>query len=290
MFNKKFYSNCTSWIRYKILPPLVDVLVNLSISNLKDNIHKNNATRILIDTNIYDAAIIQETAWIGTGINNWGDTHQINTGYTARIPVYDDNDTSKAVQSIKYLPGIFALSSKNILTLFDSPELEDERFTQPVGRFKGYGFYDYSLIEKAKIEKLKDNEYYWTMAPSFLKTPSLTEQRKSRLEKKRKHPLYNELVKTLGEKNSQDAWHIFTAETNSCYCFLTMDFSLIKNIKSQKGSKVIKNLKTKIITPEDFGIEFGIRPISPRLFAYHKASFPVLHNQNWRNSKRRNKA
>lgn len=285
-----FKSKIKLWFYYNVVPKIVDYIVRLSVVFPAKNINKKNANRILLDSNIYDAAIIMETAWVGTKIKNWGDIDEVNTGYAARIPVHDDSDKSKTANSIKYLPGIIALARKQAINLFDSNELKDERFTQPVGRFKGYGLYDYSLFENVKIEMLSDQEYHWVMGPKNLNIPSLKEQRKLRLNQKRQNKLYDDLVKTLGEKNSQDAWHIFTAETNNCYCFLTMDFNLIKNINSQKGSNVIKNLKTKIMTPEDFGKEFDLIVIPPRLFSYHQASFPVIHDQNWKNSKRRNKS
>ena len=91
----------------------------------------------------------------------------------------------------------------------------------------------------------------------------------------------------LGKRNSQDAYHIYTAEKEGLYCFLTMDFKLLKNIKSQVNNKIIKSLKTKILSPEDLGNELGLLPITLRAFSYHDASYPVREDLNWENSKRR---
>lgn len=114
---------------------------------------------------------------------------------------------------------------------------------------------------------------------------SFEDQRIDRLASK-SDPLYHELVRVLGRKNSQDIWHILTAERNSCYCFLTMDFKLIKNIEAQKNNPVVKSLKTRVLTPEKFGLELSLPPISPMFYSYHHADFPVNTKFNWHNSKR----
>jgi len=65
-----------------------------------------------------------------------------------------------------------------------------------------------------------------------------------------------------------------------------MDFRLIRNVRAQAKNRVVRGLRTKILTPEEFGREFSIPPIPPRIFSYHDASYPVIHQENWPNSKR----
>ncbi|MFH1217775.1 MAG: hypothetical protein V1706_14870 [Pseudomonadota bacterium] len=270
---------------YKILPNIVNFLTTLSVKKAAIKLRTTNTKRILVDNSVLGHSVTHETAWISTGKQPWGD-QKIDTGYTARIPVRSENDTSVIANSVKYLPGIANLAKRGLMLLATSQELEDERFTQPTGRFRGYGICDFSPFSDLKFEMIDDSEGSIVIASSYPGTPSIETQRKKRLESKT-DPLYRKLVSVLGPKNSQDAWHIVTAEHNNCYCFLTMDFKLVRNIRAQSKNATIKSLKTKILTPEEFGKELGIIPMSPRLYSYHNADYPVRHDINWPDSKRR---
>jgi hypothetical protein len=237
-----------------------------------------------VDNTILGHSITHETTWVGTGNQPWGDV-EINTGYLARIPVHSDLADSYEARSVRYLPGIVCLSRHKYISLHASSELFDERLTQPVGRFKGYGICDFLLLSKTEINVFRDEEYTMSLGPKWSGLPSVSEQRKLRLESKT-DPIFLGLLDALGPKNSQDAYHIFTAEKHGCFCFLTMDFRLLKNVYSQSGHRAIKGLNTRIMSPEEFGKLFNLRPISPRLFSYHDASYPVLSREHWPDSKR----
>ena len=66
-----------------------------------------------------------------------------------------------------------------------------------------------------------------------------------------------------------------------------MDFRLLKAMEAQRRNTAISSLKTLVMSPEDFGKRFGLFPVSPRLFSYHDASFPVRPEMNWPDSQRR---
>ncbi len=273
----------TGRLKFHVLPQLVDFFTSIAMAKASRRLKAANVRRILIDNTVLGHSVTHETAWVDTGKSFWGNI-EINTGYAARIPVHDEGDEREAARSIRYLPGIANLARRGRIMLLTSSELQDEQWTQPIGRFRGYGFYDFSLFQDLKFETIKDPEYSVILG-SHVGLPSVEEQRRKRLESKT-DPLFRQLVSVLGPKNSQDAWHISTAEHNDCYCFLTMDFKLIRNIKAQEKNETISNLRTKIQTPEEFALEFGIIPIPPRLFSYHNASYPVEHETNWKDSKR----
>lgn len=270
---------------YKALPPVVDWLTAISVRRASKKLKAEEVKCLLLDNTVLHHGVTHETAWIATGPKKWGDI-EIDTGYAARIPVHDDSDRSEAGESVRYLPGIVSLAKQGSISLAISEELRDEQWTQPAGRFRGYGIYDFSFFKDLKLEVVKDPDYTVTFGSSHLGSPSLEEQRKQRLDAKT-DPLYKSLVSVLGPKNSQDAWHITTAERHDCYCFLTMDFKLIKNVRSQSNNSAIKSLKTKVMTPEEFGKKFNLIPINPRLYSYHMADYPVKHDTNWPDSKRR---
>lgn len=269
--------------QYTVFPKLVDYLISTAMIVAATKIKAANIGRILIDNTVLGHAVTHETAWVDTGKIQWGNT-EIESGYTARIPVHSDHDESKVAKSVRYLPGIANLAKRGFITLATSKELQDEQWTQPRGRFVGYGTYDFSLFQDLKIETIHDPEYS-IIITSHLGVPSMEEQRRERL-KSKTDPLYQNLVSVLGPKNSQDAWHIVTAERNNCYCFLTMDFSLIRNIRAQSNNKIVQSLRAKVITPEEFGRDFAITPLPPRLFSFHSASYPVIPETNWEDSKR----
>ncbi len=280
---RKTARDLKSRFRFRILPSMVDLLTSIAMTAAARRLRAANVQRLLIDNTVLAHSVTHETAWVDTGKAHWGD-FEIDTGYAARVPVHDDLDDTEAARSVRYLPGIANLARRGYITLATSHELQDERWTQPAGRFRGYGLYDYSLLGNLKLETIKDPDYSVVFG-SHLGFPSIKEQRRKRLESKT-DPLYRKLVAVLGPNNSQDAWHIVAAENNGCYCFLTMDFNLIRNVRAQAKNETIESLRTKIMTPEEFGRKFLIIPIPPRLFSYHDASFPVVHEANWPDSKR----
>ena len=269
---------------YQVLPKIVNLLTTLAVSKASKELRTENVKRLLIDNTVLGHSVTHETAWINTGKTRWGD-QEIDTGYTARIPVHSDKDKSEAARSVRYLPGVANLAKRGLISLATSQELKDEQWTQPNGRFRGYGICAFSLFGDLKLEIINDPEYSMVIAPSYFGVPSLEAQRRERLESKT-DPLYRSLVSVLGPKNSQDAWHIATAEHNNCYCFLTMDFRLIRNVRAQAKNATIESLQTKIMTPEEFGKKYNIIPMNPRLYSYHNADYPVKHDTNWPDSKR----
>jgi hypothetical protein len=279
-FQRSIYRT-KSKILFHYLPPIVDWSVNIMNSQARQKILAADVRRILVDNTIHAHAVTHETARINTGTQYFG-PHPFESFYTARIPVHDENDTSKATRSVRYLPAIASLARKKTLTLCTSSELEDEKWTNPIGRFTGYGIYDYSLLKDVEFERIVDPTY--TMAIGF-GYPILEEQRAKRLSERTSN-VYRGLANALGPKNTQDACHISVAEENGCYCFLTMDFALLENLNAQRGHRALRSLRTRIMSPEQFGLEFGLCPVSPRLYSYHGASFAVEHEANWPNSQR----
>lgn len=274
----------SSKFRFKVWPSFINVLTQVSTLCAQIKLSRQRVKSLLIDNTVLFHAVTHETAWVATGDKLWGEI-PIEKGCLARIPVHSKGCQSREYNSIKYLPAIISLARRRKVQLCLSSELKDEQFTQPVGRFNGYGYFDYSLFRRNDFTLIKDPDYKITLGSELYGIPSVEGQRKTRLDSKT-DPLYLALLNALGKSNSQDIWHIVTAEKNGCYCFLTMDYSLLKNLKGQKNNPAVKSLTTKVMTPEEFGREFSMCPISPRLFSYHDASSFVRDDLHQRNSKR----
>lgn len=273
-------------LRFKYTPRIVDWLVRKSIVRARTVIGDRAPLRILVDNPIFYHAVTHETAWVSTGEASLS-PHRIDTGYEARIPVHSADSRSRDYVQICYLAGINGLCQAGLVELYTSAELQDEQFRQPAGRYRGYGYSDHCLFDGSKIDSI-DGHVMPTLGPAWLNPPSAEQQQRERIAQHcRQYPAYDELVRTLGPNNSQDAWHIFTAERNELFCFLTMDFKLIKNVAAQSQSKAVRGLRTRVITPEDLGRELRLFRIPPHLFSYHDASFPVRPDLSMPGGKRR---
>lgn len=283
---RRVVRNAKSHALYNYLPKAVDWAIGVAAASACNRIREQDASRLLIDNTVVGHAITHETAWIDTGRKMWGGRVPVDTGFASRIPVHREDDDSETARSVRFLPTIAHLARQGAVSFYTSPELRDEQLTQPIGRFSGYGYYDYSLFSGIRFEDIDDPTYSMRIGPAYSGLPSLAEQRHSRLAAK-PDPLFRALVDVLGPGNSQDAWHIATAESAGCFCFLTMDFKLLRAVASQQRHPTIAGLTTRVMSPEAFGLHFKLLPVSPRLFSYHGASYPVNPEFNWPDSKRR---
>ncbi len=123
--------------------------------------------------------------------------------------------------------------------------------------------------------------------------PSVEEQQRKRL-RQSGDPLFDDLYRLLkqqlGEKCSQDAWHICTAERHGLFCFLTTDRSLLKACKSLAKKEPLRSLIARIMTPEDLGAYLGIRPVKPYLLSYNDASWFVRMDHTMPEERRRKRS
>lgn len=58
-----------------------------------------NVRRLLVDNTVLAHGVTHETAWGDTGKKPWVNL-EVDTGYTARIPVHAEHDSSDAVRSV----------------------------------------------------------------------------------------------------------------------------------------------------------------------------------------------
>lgn len=269
-------------LRFKYMPRLAMFLTRQSVINARRKLRGKNI-RVLVDTNILGKAVTHESAWISTGSKKWGD-RDVETGHMARIPVHARDCDSKEYRSIKYLAGIVQLAREGVLSLFSSAELDAEQDYQPIGRYRGYGYFDFNLFKDISIPSI-DGYAQVTLGPSYLNLPSCQEQQHQRI-RNYGAPLFEAIYSKLDHDDSNDAWHIATAERHDLFCFLTMDFKLKNKIRARLTLPPFSALKTRIMTPEEFGKEFNLIPMPPVLFSYNDASFFVRPDLHWENNTR----
>lgn len=270
-------------LRFRFGPKLANWVVHLSTHRARQKLSDALPIRVLVDNTVRSLAVTHETGWISTGTKMWGGHHPVETGYRARILVYSSENRTETYENVTFLAGIAHLARTGRLNLCTSAELDDERWRQPMGRFSGYGYFDHSLFGDLTFECIDNLNGSWMLSPSG---PSLKDQQINRINKS-DDPLFKALVHRLGEKQSFDAWHIRTAEVNSAYCFLTADFKLRRSVERWKTYEPFRSLTTRIMTPAEFGREFGLFPTHPHIHSYTGASFFVRSDLYMPGEKRR---
>lgn len=279
------FSRYIEHLRFKYGPRVANWLIDLSTYRARRDLKMTNPLGVLVDNTVLAHAITHETAWISTGQKLWG-THTIQTGYAARIPVHAADSCAREYEHIRYLLGLISLQRAGFVTFHSSAELQSEQFYQPLGRFRGYGYFDYNLFANASPESI-DGHVFPQLGSSWMRLPSARAQQRQRLlAMEAEDSEYASLVAVLGRKNSQDAWHIRTAEKYGLFCFLTMDFKLIETLDAQRNSPRIQSLKTSVMTPAELGQRLRLFPIKPQILSYTNASFPVCNDLAWPDGKR----
>lgn len=277
--------NLPERLRFTYGPPMAKRLVHWSTFQTRRKLPANPPLSILIDNSILGNAITHESAWISTGPKMWG-PHRIDSGYMARVPVHSGENATEIHRNAIYLSGIAHLGKTGRLRLCTSAELRDETWRKPTGMFRGYGYFDYSIFGDVRLECIDKLEGGWMLAAGG---PSLEEQQHHRINSS-KDALFEALLNRLGKKQSLDAWHIRTAEKHGMFCFLTMDFKLRRTVERWKDYEPFKSMKTRVMTPEEFGREFDMIPIPPSIHSYTDASFFVRPDLHMPNEKRRPRA
>jgi len=271
-------------MRFRYTPPLAEWVVNLSTYQARTKLRMSGPISVLVDTNIFGKAVTHETAWISNGVEKWG-THEIDTGYAARIPVHAADCDTREYKNIQHLAGIAYLARKGFLSLKTSGELEAERFRQPAGRYTGYDIFDYGIFNDIPLESV-DGLAASGSTSYGPDRPSVAAQQRERLAES-DDEIYRSLVGCLGSKHSQDAWHIRTAEVHGLFCFLTMDFRLRDAIERHSQSEPIQSLNTRVMTPLELAAYFGLVPVPPHILSYNDTSHFVRSDVHWPSNERR---
>lgn len=267
----------TEHLRFRYLPSIVDYLVHLSTYQARVKL-KGAPLTVLVDTNVIAHSVTHETQWISEGYSSFWN---IPLGYAARVPVHAPTCTSPEYPSVRYLSGIAHLANRRFLLLKTSAELQAEEGRLSAARLNGGGIFDHSVfdrVERELIDFLPPGTYGHS---DFFGE----KQQRARLNAST-DPLYRALLDCLGQKNSQDAWHIRTAEAHGCFCFLTMDFTLLKAVAPHQHREPFSSLKTRLMTPQTLGEYLALTPIPTNMFSYHRASFPVRPDLHQPGSKR----
>lgn len=272
-------------LRFRYGGALAQLIITRSSRRAETVLGARPRVRILVDVTIFQHAVTHETAWISTGEARFGSDIR-GTGYAARVPVHSAETDARVYENVCYLAGIAELYRRGTIDLFTSAELEDEKANQPAGRYRGYSYFDFTVFNFT-LPSIDDDLRvgFGCFGPGM---PSSKDQRRKRFSQYADaYPEYAAMVGALGQRNSQDTWHIFTADRYDLTYFLTMDFSFIANMEAQQGNRSVKKLNVKVISPADFGKISKLKPVAPHLLSYVNASFFVRSDTAMPGGKRR---
>ena len=266
--------------RYR--PHLVNSVLNLSTFKTRRSLKGSEPIKVLIDNSVLGHGKTHETVAYPEKVN-WppgSEPSEVLVHYRALINIKDIYG-EEVYENVQHLPGIAHLARLGFIQLQTSFELFSEQNHQPIGRYKGKkGFFDYWLFDKIKMESVDGYDIPDFNLDHFRKNPHINkviystdvdplgiypnnkEKQINRISKSN-DPLYLELAQLLPKKSNLDAWHIRTAETHGVFCFLTMDFKLRGIIEQNEDKEPIASLRTKVMTPKEFGEHIGLWPINP---------------------------
>ena len=279
-------------IRHIAGPPLGNVLLAMTTYEAPKKLAAGIPIEILVDSSVLALAVTHETRWVSTGPHPWG-AHMADTGYMARVPVRSkpnrraSHEAKRDYEEVCYLVGLVHLARLGLILFKTAGELDVEQWKHPVGRFRGYGYFDYSLFNGIDIRSV-DQMPEMSILPNWMNGPSWEDQQRERL-KNSTDTLYQGVVKHLGSMHSQDAWHIRTAETHGLLCLLTTDYKLCRNFRQRSRQEPIRSLQTTVLTPAELGRRLGLRPLDPKYLSYEGASFPVRPDLSMPGDKRRHR-
>ncbi len=278
--------------KFRAQERLGPLLLQITTLRARRRLRKSGSMTVLVDTSVLVAGVTHESRWVSTGVRPWGNT-VVDTGYQARVPVKmrPARDAAEHLhrdyRDSCYLNGIAYLAKLGHIHLRTSAELISEQWSQSSSMFMGHNLFSKTVFGDMKIESV-DGYPDLISGPSWMKLPSLEDRQRERLAKS-KDPLYLGILKRLGAKSSQDAWHIKTAEENDMYCFLTTDYTLIRNLASQSQQEPIRSLRTQVLSPTSLGLAIGLHALDPKYLSHQGASFFVRPDLHMPAGKRRQK-
>jgi|GEM_PF-911937 len=256
-------------------------------------LQRTGTVHVLVDTTVLAAAVLHESMWISTGKQPWGNT-TVDTGYLARVPVHRRPPASappherRNFEDACYLVGLAHLARQVHIKLHTSGELRTEKWLKPTGLVAGHTLFSRSVFDGIDILSVDGmpEVKLGQLVPAGSGRPSLKERQRERLRQSTDR-LFVALRRRLGEKSSQDAWHVRTAEVHGMYCLLTTDYTLMRQLEAQRKHEPISSLRTKVLSPSQLGKELGLLPLNPRCLSHADAHFPVRPDVHLRSGRRK---
>jgi hypothetical protein len=274
--------------------------VHWSIRKSKGICSPTKPLHVLVDNTVLRHATTHRSVRVNTGKlaigNNTNPTY-----YSARVPVTDENEISNldssasaknrntiaTYESVKFLSGIACLAKTGAIKLYTSAVLLAEQDflskdkngnPKPRPPFREIGYDDLNLFSEIQLDPI-DGYLISEIGGGISSYPYTRDQVKcflNGIDDER----YTEIRSALRSKDSQDAWHIRTAEKFGALCFLTMDYQLLEALDKRKDKSAISSMTTKVWSPAELGQYLALEQVSPYLLSRYRADGAVYNDMD----------
>jgi len=218
--------------------------------------------RLLIDNSILHHAVAIKGTWKDNGTVFWGGEIPVRTGQIESVLYSHKIKPSKGGDQTMFIAALAEEFGSGRIKAFYSDALKFETLHLPGGRFKGANYGDMSLFANVTCEKLTTLDGFSLTIPSDDPIEKLREYlRACQAPGYRKILQALESVITKPEKKlmaSQDAWHLYTVISNGLDAFLTVDTTLIGQIKSLPAGPIGSELRGLVHLPSEICEKLGI--------------------------------
>lgn len=206
--------------------------------------------KILIDNSVLQFSIAFKGEWQSSGIQYWGEA-LIDTGGIRSV--LQSLSTKKISPQEGYIAALAKKFLKNEIEAYTTDALKFETYHQPSGRFRGINYGDISLLSKISPQQIKTLDGFSFSIPS----DDVVEKLRTHINRS-VEPDFLDIKNALPKKSSQDAWHLYCIQKHGLDVFLTMDFALMRQIRSIADKSLRERVEKIVRTPEDLCADFGI--------------------------------
>lgn len=218
-------------------------------------------TKVLIDTSVYDHAncftgVLKSSKITWCGLVS--ETKYITTEFSgAKIKNTKGGDQNGAMGSIaKWF-------MDNDKKAFQTDAIKIERENMPNRKSRPYTLGDVNLFERVTLETIPTLPHRpETVFRGLFGSPKESMEIFRSFLNDCENEVYLSLRSALGEKSSQDAWHLYCCLVHKLDYFLTTDTKLVGSIKNMANSPTKRKLSQMVRLPTQLCDDIGIHPLS----------------------------
>lgn len=209
--------------------------------------------KVLLDQNILWNSVISETKAMKKTLM-WGDR-----AFSCEVLGCMEREISsdKISQQIPFIIGLFEEHRRTAqLVFYTSVELAMERVRQKTP-YEGY--LGVNILERIRFQRAKSPVERTIVFSGLGDSIGVAEEDQMQFFEGIKNPRFQKIVKHLGSSHIDDAFHLWTAETNNLNVFLTLDFRF-KNVCRNQTKQIASPVC--VMSPSELAAQLGVMPIS----------------------------
>jgi hypothetical protein len=217
--------------------------------------------KVLIDTSLYDHAscftgVLKKSKITWCGLDS--ETEYIASEFSgAEIKSTKGGDQNGAMGAIaKWF-------MDNDKKAFETDAIRIERENLPNDKARPYNLGDVNLFKRVRLESISTlPQRPETVSLGIFGAPEESKEIFRNFLNDCENEEYRSIKSALGEKSSQDAWHLYCCLEHELDYFLTTDTKLVGRIKNMTNSPTQQKLSDIVRLPTQLCDDIGIHPLS----------------------------